>query len=94
MCGGEGSGGPGGGVCGGGGGGGREGGTCLQHGVAVCIGDVYLQSSKLGIIVVAKVKHLNPYNHDNRIVRYTEVISMVTRPTNQPSFVYLISTCL
>ena len=57
-------------------GGGREGGTCLQHGVTVCIGDVYLQSSKLGIIVVAKIKHLNPCNHDNR---YTEAISMVTR---------------
>ena len=74
--------------------GGRRGGrrACLQHGVAVCIGDVYLQSSKLRIIVVAKIKHLNPCNHDNR---YTEVISMVTRaPTHQPSLVYLISTCL
>ena len=32
----------------------------LQHGVAVCIGDVGLQASQISLVVVAEVKVLNP----------------------------------
>lgn len=63
--------------------------THLQHGVAVGIGNMYLQTSKLSVIVMAKVKCLNAYNaRDDNAYLYTIGLSK-----GVPSLEYLISTC-